>query len=419
MKDEIQRGNIIIKNASEIVTPTGCTERHGIEMSELQIIKQGSILIENGLIKAIGENTPILVKAKEKNYTVIDASGMSVLPGFVDSHTHFLFSGSRVEEFYERVRGLDYMEIMKRGGGINQTVRHTRSASASDLYQQGIKYLKEMIKMGITTIEGKSGYGLEFETEIRMLMVMNRLRKRAPLSIVITFLGAHAIPPEYKDKKGEYVNFLINVLLPYIAKNNLAEFCDVFCEKEVFPLSLSRKLLRKAKSLGFKIKIHADEMADSGGSALAADLGAISADHLLNISATGIKRLAHTHTIATLLPLTAFCLKKKLPPARKLIDEGCAVALATDFNPGSCFSFSVPLMIALSVLYMDMSLEETITALTLNGAAAIDRANEIGSIEEGKKADLILLRYPSYQYLSYHTGMNIIDRVIKNGRIII
>ncbi len=416
MSGEKRERNIIIKNASEIITPKGFSARHGKQMSDLSITKQASIFIEDGLIKAIGENNSILKNVEEKEYTIIDATGMSILPGFVDSHTHFLFYGSRADEFTERVKGVEYMEIMRKGGGISQTVRQTRSASESDLFCQGLRYLNEMVKMGITAVEGKSGYGLDFDTEIRMLRIMNRLREISPLDIVITFLGAHAVPEEYK--KEEYIDFIIEKLLPYISEKNLAEFCDIFCEKEVFTVLHSRKLLQKAKSLGFKLKIHADEMADSGGSELAVELEAITADHLLNISDEGIKKLSNSRTVATLLPLTAFCLKKNLPPARKLIDGGCAVALATDFNPGSCFSFSIPLMIAISVLYMNMSLEETITALTINGAAAIDRANEIGSIEVGKKADLILLKYPSYQYLSYHTGINIVDKVIKDGKIV-
>ncbi len=413
-----KRNKILIKNAFEIVTPLGKTAKYGKNMSDLRIIENGSIIIENGLIKEIANGSSNNRKFIEKDFTVIDASKKAVLPGFVDSHTHFLFAGSRVEEFYKRIKGMEYMDILKKGGGILQTVECTRNTHEKNLHDLGLKYLSEIYKMGITTIEGKSGYGLDFNTEIKMLNTMKELQKLSPIDIVITFLGAHAIPLEYKNNKEEYVDFIIKDLLPYISKNNLAEFCDIFCENEGFNVFNSRKILQKAKSYGMKVKLHADEMTYCGCSDLAVELGATSADHLLNISDEATEKLSKSETVATLLPLTAFCLKKDLPPARKLIDKGCAVALASDFNPGSCFSFSIPLIIALSVLYMDMSIEEVITALTINGAAALNRSNEIGSIEEGKKADLILLKYPSYKYLLYHTGMNIVDQVIKNGEVL-
>ncbi len=259
---------------------------------------------------------------------------------------------------------------------------------------------------------------MDYDTERKQLRVMRELEQRQPVSIVRTFLGAHSVPPNYKGRNDAFIDFLLQDVMPTVKAENLAEFCDVFCEKGVFSIEESRRLLMKAREMGFKLKIHADEIVTFGGSELAGELKCTSADHLLHASDAGIKALADNDVVATLLPTTAFCLKEPYAPARKMIDAGCAVALATDFNPGSGFTNSVPLMIALAVIYMGMTAEEAITALTLNGAAAVGRADRIGSIEVGKEADVVLLQYPSYKFLPYHTGVNIVDSVVKAGQLV-
>ena len=275
-----------------------------------------------------------------------------------------------------------------------------------------------MLAMGVTTVEAKSGYGQDHDTEIRQMKAVRELNKRQPIELVSTFLGAHAVPPEFAGRGDDFLEFLIHDVMPEVAQDHLAEFCDVFCEKGVFSIEQSRHLLTEARKMGFKLKIHADEIVSLGGAELAGELHATSADHLLHASDAGIKAMAENGVVSTLLPTTAFCLKEPFARAREMIDAGCAVALATDFNPGSGFTFSVPLMIGLAVIYMGMSAEEAITALTLNGAAAVDRADRIGSLEAGKQADLVILQYPSYKFLPYHTGVNIVETVVKNGKVV-
>lgn len=412
------KGNLIIINAAEIVTPLGSKASFGKEMGNLNIIKNGAVVIKNGIIEKVGTTEEILKVYNQENFQVIDAEGKTVLPGFVDSHTHFVFGGYRAEEFSWRLSGVSYMEIMNRGGGIVNSVRGTRDASEEELYNLGKERLNSMLSFGVTTVEGKSGYGLDLETELKQLKVMDRLNEDHPVDICKTFLGAHAVPDEYKGRTQEYINFMVEEVLPKVAKENLADFCDVFCEKGVFSVEESREILLKAKELGMKLKLHADEIVQLGGSELAAELNAVSADHLLHASDKGIEDMARAGVVSTLLPTTAFCLKEPYARGRFMIDKGCAVALATDFNPGSGFTNSIPLMFALATIYMNMSIEEAITAMTLNGAAAIGRADVIGSIEEGKKADLVILKYPSYKFLPYHTGVNIVEKTIKDGVVV-
>lgn len=412
------KGNLIIKNAAEIVTPLGSKASFGKEMGNLNIIKNGAIVVKDGIIERVGTTEEILNIYNEEDFQVIDAEGKAVLPGFVDSHTHFVFGGYRAEEFSWRLSGVSYMEIMNRGGGIVNSVRGTRDASEEELYNLGKERLNSMLSFGVTTVEGKSGYGLDLETELKQLKVMDRLNEDHPVDICKTFLGAHAVPDEYKGRTQEYIDFMLEEVLPKVAKENLADFCDVFCEKGVFSVEESREILLKAKELGMKLKLHADEIVQLGGSELAAELNAVSADHLLHASDKGIEDMARAGVVSTLLPTTAFCLKEPYARGRFMIDKGCAVALATDFNPGSGFTNSIPLMFALATIYMNMSIEEAITAMTLNGAAAIGRADVIGSIEEGKKADLVVLKYPSYKFLPYHTGVNIVEKTIKDGSVV-
>jgi imidazolonepropionase len=407
--------NLIIKNASELVTCSGFKAKQGKEMSDLKIIYDGSVVIEEGNIKAVGKTEEILSRFNENDYEVIDATGKAVLPGFVDSHTHFVFGGYRAEEFSWRLRGDSYMEIMKRGGGIVNTVEATKKASKEELIREAKKRLDSMLAFGVTTVEGKSGYGLDFETEIKQLEVMEELDKAHSIDIVKTFLGAHAVPKDYKGREDEFIDFMIEKVMPEVTKRKLAEFCDIFCEKNVFSVEQSRRLLTRAKELGMKIKMHADEIVQLGGAELAAELGAVSADHLLQVSDQGVKDMAEAGVVATLLPGTAFSLKEPYARARYMIDNGCAVALATDMNPGSCFTESIPLIFALATLYMGMTTEEAVTSFTINGAAAIDKANKIGSIDVGKKGDLLILEFPSYKYIPYHIGVSTVEKVIKNG----
>ncbi|WP_066501937.1 imidazolonepropionase [Abyssisolibacter fermentans] len=409
------KGNILIKNASEVVTCHGFNAKAGKEMSDLHIINDGAIVIENGIIKAVGKTEDILKEYDENKYNVIDAMNKSVLPGFVDSHTHFVFGGYRAEEFSWRINGDSYMEIMNRGGGIVNSVDATRAASKEELIIEGKKRLDSMLSFGVTSVEGKSGYGLDFETEIKQLEVMKELNKSHPIDIYSTFLGAHAVPKDYKGRTDEFIDYLIDNVMPTVVDKKLAEFCDVFCEKNVFSIEQSRKLLTKAKEMGMKLKLHADEIVQLGGSELAAELNAISADHLLQASDKGIKDMAKANVITTLLPATAFSLKEDFARGRYMIDNNCAVALASDLNPGSCYTESIPLIFALAVLYMKFSVEEAITALTINGAAAVDMADIIGSIDVGKKGDVIVLEHPSYKFIPYHIGVSVVEKVIKDG----
>ncbi len=407
-------GNTIIQNASQIVTCSGFSAKKGREMSDLHIIENGTVVITDGIISFVGPSNGIQIQNPEK-YTVIDASGKAVLPGFVDSHTHFVFGGYREEEFSWRMRGDTYMSIMENGGGIANTMNATRNASIEELKIAASKRLDKMLSMGVTTIEGKSGYGMDKETEIKQLKVMQMLNKEHPIDIVSTFLGAHSTPPEYKNRQDDFINFLIQEVMPTVRAHNLAEFCDIFCEKNVFTIDQSRKLLTAAREMGFKLKIHADEIITTGGAELAAELGATSADHLLQATDKGIYDLAKNNVVATLLPCTAFSLKEHFARGRYMIDSGCAVALASDLNPGSSFTSSIPLIFALACIYMQLSVEEAVTAMTINGAAAVGRADQIGSIDVGKQGDIIILDYPSYKFLPYHIGMNIVERVIKKG----
>jgi imidazolonepropionase len=416
-------GNLIIKNASQLVTCSGFEARCGEKMSDLDVLGDGALVIEEGVIRAVGKTEDVLSGDKgvgfdTSAFEIIDASGKAVLPGFVDSHTHFVFGGFREEEFSWRLRGDSYMDIMKRGGGILSTVRATRAATSEGLIEAGAKRLDSMASFGVTTVEGKSGYGLDRETEIKQLEVMRELNNCHPVDIAPTFMGAHAIPEEYKGRQDEYMDYMIEMVMPEIADRNLAEFCDVFCEENVFSVEQSRRLLLKAKDNGMKIKIHADEIVQLGGAELAAEIGAVSADHLLQASDQGITDIVEAGVVATLLPGTAFCLKEPYARARYMIDKNCAVALATDLNPGSCFSGSIPLIFALATLYMNMSTEEVIAALTINGAAALDRAETIGSLDVGKIGDAVILEYPSYKFIPYHTGVNIVEKVIKKGKLI-
>ncbi|NCC10457.1 MAG: imidazolonepropionase [Bacteroidia bacterium] len=410
------RKNLIIYHA-QIVTPMGHSARKGSAMGELMTLTDGTVEVTDGVITYVGPNRGENREGFYSDYWHYDAQGCCLLPGFVDSHTHFVFGGQRAEEFSWRLKGESYMSIMERGGGIASTVRATRALSAEELRASAAGFLEKMHRMGVTTVEGKSGYGLDRETELRQLAVMQNLNAEAnrKVDIVSTFLGAHAVPVEYAGRTEAYVDFLIEEMVPLVCEHQLATCCDVFCEKGVFSVEQSRRLLLAAQKHGLQLKLHADEIVQLGGAELAAELGALSADHLLQASDQGIRAMAEAGVVATLLPLTAFALKEPYARGREMIDAGCAVALATDLNPGSCFSGSIPLTLALACIYMKLSVEEAITALTLNGAAAVGLADRIGSIEVGKQGDFALLQSADYHILPYYVGMNCVKTTIKRG----
>lgn len=409
------RANLYIYNIGQLATPIGSSARKGAEaMGNLKIINDAAVVIRNGKIAFVGKQSDLDINIT-KGCKTLDAKGNAVLPGFVDSHTHLVFASYREDEFQWRLRGDSYMSIMERGGGIAKTMTYTRNASEDELLSPALGHLRAMLSMGVTTVEAKSGYGMELNAELRQLRTAQRLKELQPVRIFSTFMAAHDTPPEYKSRSMEFIQHIVKDMLPKVKEENLAEAVDIFTEKGVFNHEETRVLLTAAKAMGFKAKMHADEIVAFGGSELAAELGCISADHLLMISDKGIDALAKADTVATMLPCTAFSLKAEYAPARKMIDRGCAVALASDLNPGSCFSASIPLMYALATIYMGMTAEEALTALTLNGAAALDRADKIGSLEVGKEGDLIVLNYPSYKFLSYHFGMNLVASTIIGG----
>ena len=409
--------NLIIKNAAQVVTCSGFEGKRGAAMSNLNIIENGTVIVTDGIISHVlkqGESIP----ENLSEYEEIDATGKALLPGFVDPHTHFVFGGYREEEFSWRMRGDSYMSIMERGGGIVNTTAATRAATEDELYISAKQRLDDMLKLGITTVEGKSGYGLDKETELKQLRVMRRLNQDHTIDIVSTFMGPHATPAEWKGREDEFIDFNINEMLPLVAKEKLAECADIFCEKNVFTIEQSRRFLTAARKHGFLLKMHADEIVQFGGAELAAELKILSADHLLQASDKGIKAMSESGVVATLLPLTAFSLREEYARGRAMIDANCIVALATDLNPGSSFTASVPLLFAIACIYMNLSPEEAVIAFTINGAAAINRADTIGSIDVGKQADMILLQYPSYKFLPYYVGMNCVETVIKKGKIV-
>lgn len=409
---------ILIKNASELVTCSGFEAKKGKDMNQLHVIYDGAVAATNGVITHVGKTEDVLSVLDEMDYVVIDATGKTVMPGFVDSHTHFVFGGYRADEYNWRLAGESYVSIMEKGGGIANSVRGTDQASFQDLIDVGMKRLHSMLSFGVTTVEGKSGYGLFKDTELKQLKAYQTLQKMHPMDIVVTYLGPHSVPKEYKGNEMAFIEYQIKECLPAVKALGVAEFVDIFCEAKVFNIDQSRAFLSAAKDMGFKLKIHADEIVQLGGAELAAELGAYSADHLLQASDEGIRQMAKNNVVATLLPGTAFSLKEHYARARDMIEQGVAVALATDFNPGSCFTESVALIIALATLQMQMTTEEVITALTINGAAAVGRADQVGSLDVGKQADIVIHEFPSYKFLPYHIAVSTVETVIKKGEVV-
>jgi imidazolonepropionase len=406
----------LITNIGQLLTMEGNGPAKGEQMKTLPVLENAVIGLKDGKIAFIGTNEEAEGFRADQ---VIDANGKLVTPGLVDPHTHLVFGGSREHELALKQQGVPYLEILKRGGGILSTVRATRAASEEELFAKAKFHLNRMLSYGVTTVEAKSGYGLDEETELKQLRVVQRLQQEHPMDLVSTFLGAHAIPLEYKDNPDEFLARMAT-LLHTIQKEELAEFVDIFCETGVFTVEQSRAFLQAAKFLGFAVKIHADEIDPLGGTELAVELGAVSGDHLVGASDVGIAQLAKSNTIAVLLPGTSFYLgKEKYARARDMIEAGVAVALATDFNPGSSPTENLQLIMSLAALKLNMTPEEIWHAVTVNAAYAINRGEEAGRIAIGRKADIVIWDAPNYAYIPYHYGVNHVNTVLKEGKVVV
>ncbi|MDD3704821.1 MAG: imidazolonepropionase [Clostridiaceae bacterium] len=401
----------LIIDASTIVC---CTDGEGAG-----IIENGYVAVKDGRIIALGEeNAPL--DMRDRDTRIINAAGKTVTPGLIDAHTHLVHGGSREKELPLKLKGVPYLEILKMGGGILSTVRNTRSATKEELKAKARKSLDQMLLHGTTTVEAKSGYGLDFDTEIKCLEAANELKNSHPIDIVTTYMGAHAVPEEFKGNTQGYISFMVEKVMPYVRKNNLAEFIDVFCEEGVFSPEESRIIMQKGKEQGFKLKIHADEIVPLQGAELAGELGAVSAEHLLAASDAGIDSMAKGGVTAVLLPGTSFYLMLgKYARAQEMMDRGVRVALATDYNPGTCPTENLQSIMTFACFGMKMTPEEIIKGMTLNAAHAVDRAEEIGSLEVGKKADIVIFDAPNIEYIVYHFGINHVDTVIKGGKTVV
>jgi len=414
-----ERADIVIVNAEELLTlaESSLKPRTGKQMSELEIIRDGAIAIREGKIVAVGKTRDVTKAFRGE--VVLNAKGKIVLPGFVDPHTHLVFAGSREDEFQMRVQGTSYMDILNSGGGILKTVKDTRRAGVERLVELGLERLDGMLSHGTTTVEAKSGYGLTTEDEMKILEATRRLNHLHCNKIVSTFLGAHAVPPEFRNNVEEYVNLIVEETMPKVTQHGLAEFCDVFCERGTFNLEQAKRVLASGKRQGLKPKIHADQMSMLGGAEIAADVGAVSAEHLNFSSAEGVKAIARKGVIAVLLPAAAFNqMTGKYADARLMIDCDVPVALGTDFNAG-CWVENMQLVIAMACHFMRMTPAEAVTAATINAAHAVCRAGEVGSLEVGKRADVTILDAPNHKFLGYSFGVNLVDKVIANGRLVI
>jgi imidazolonepropionase len=418
-KENTMKADLILKNIGKLVTMQGSSSfRVKEEMNKINIIENAYIAVKNGKILAIGVGDEF-GNLCEDDTKIHDAEGLLVTPGLIDSHTHLIHGGSRENEFSMKLNGVPYIEILNNGGGILSTVKATKEASEEELYKKAKKSLDRMLEFGVTTVEEKSGYGLELNTEIKQLEVAKLLDKTHPIDLVHTFLGAHAVPEEYKENHKAYIDILVDVMMPKIKDMGLAEFCDVFCEEGVFTIEESEYILQKAKEMGYKLKIHADEIESLGGAELAAKLGCVSADHLMAASDEGIKMMAENNVVANILPATSFNLNKNYADCRKMIDMGAIVSLSSDYNPGSCPSENLQLVMQLGCLHLKMTPNEVLTAVTINAAYAIDRADKIGSIEVGKNADFVVFDARNVEYLMYHFGINHTKKVYKNGNLVV
>ena len=404
---------LVISNIGLLATPLGRTAAVGPAQGQISQRSGAYLVAEDGIITAQGNGQ--VPEALLQGARHIDAGGRLVTPGLVDAHTHLVFGGWREHELAMKRRGVPYLEILAQGGGILSTVRMTRQASEDDLVQKAGEALGEMLSLGVTTCEAKSGYGLDRQTELRQLAVIRRLGKEQPVELAATYLGAHAVPEEYKTQREDYIRLMTEEMIPLVAREGLAEFCDVFCETGVFTAAESEEILRAALAHGLKVKIHTDEIDAIGGTELAGALPAVSAEHLIAATDRGIAALAKGVTVAVLLPATSFYLGKPYARARDMIAAGAPVAVASDFNPGSCPSLNLQLAMNLACWNYHLTPEETLTAVTLNAAAAICRADRLGSLEVGKQADLVIWDAPNLDYIFYRFGQNLAKTVIKQG----
>lgn len=415
------KADLVITGASQLLTLAGPPgPRRGRDMGDLGVIENGALAALGEIIVAAGP-APEIVKKVElaPGGKVVDAGGRVVMPGFVDAHTHPVYAGSREHELSLKLAGKPYLEILKDGGGILSTVRATRSSSRDDLVKQTARRLDLLLEHGVTCAEAKSGYGLSLEHEVRLLEVLRDLDRIHPLDLVPTFMGAHAVPPEFKDNPGWYVDRVVEEMIPAVSYAGLARYCDVFCEEGVFDVAQSERILRAGMEKGLLPRLHADELADTGGADLAARLGAVTADHLLFASDRGIKAMSDAGVMAVLLPCTSFSLAAgRYARARRMLDAGLAVAISTDCNPGSSPTQSMQLAITLACLYLRMTPEEAIAAATINGAWAVGRGHRAGSLEPGKLADVLIIDAPNYLHLPYHFGVNLVQSVYKRGTLV-
>jgi imidazolonepropionase len=411
---------LLIHNLAEIATPEGSTPRRGAEQGRVRRLHGAEVLCLDGKIVFAGPPEERVRRFGElRDFDRLDGRGGTLIPGFVDPHTHLPWSGTREEEFAARLAGKTYQEIAAAGGGILSTVASTRKASEEELVAQVLRRMDQMLAWGTTTAEAKSGYGLNLGDELKQLRAIQRASESHQVDLVPTLLAAHEVPPEHRQDRGRYVDLICNEIVPAAAEAGLARFCDVFCEHGVFSADESRKVLEAGARHGLAPRLHADEFVDSGGAELAAQLGALSADHLMGVSEAGIEALAGSGVTAVLLPGTSFFLMKKVyAPARRLVAAGVPVALATDCNPGSSHTESMPMIVVLAVLQLGLTIEESLTAATLNAACSLGLGAEIGSVEVGKRADLVLLDAPNLLHLAYHYGINPVAAVVKGGRVV-
>ncbi len=410
--------DLIVKGASEIATPVGSSPRSGVALDTIDVLARHAIAVREGRVLAVGTEDELRSRYRAKRE--LDARGGTVVPGFVDAHTHPVFAGTREDEFEMRTRGATYVEIAKSGGGILSSVRGVRQSSTEELLDRLLVRLDRFLELGTTTIEAKTGYGLSLEDEMKCLEVLERARAIHPVEVVPTFLGAHDYPVEYRDRRGAYVDLLVNEMLPRVAEARLAEYCDIFTEGHAFGLDESRAILARARELGFGLRMHADQLTPLGGAELAAELRAASADHLEFVTPRGIEALAAAGVIPVLCPIVPLYLRvEQEAPARAMISAGLAPALSTDFNPGSSYLQSLPEVLAWAALRYRMSAAECLNAATLNAACSLGRGARLGSIEVGKDADLVVLDVPNHRHLVYELGRNAVIAVVKFGAVVL